>query len=270
MTSTTLQLSDPFGTVSFRRVGHGEPLVLIHGVGMQSAAWDPQTQALARTHNVIAVDMPGHGGSDCLARTPELPDYVTWLNAFVTGLGCGPVNVAGHSMGALIAGGFAARYPHLTRRVAVLNGVGPRPPGARRAVEARAAALQDGVIDTATPLDRWFGNDPCEDAPRSHVATWLNNVNPQGYADAYGAFSRGDDVYSDQWPNVSCPMLALTADRDQNSTPEMARWMASQARNGTTCVIKGHRHMVNLTAPDAVTKALQNWLNQPEQQVNQP
>jgi pimeloyl-ACP methyl ester carboxylesterase len=52
---------------------------------------------------VIAVDMPGHGDSDPLPGTPALPDYVAWAARVVQALGLGPVSVAGHSMGALIA-----------------------------------------------------------------------------------------------------------------------------------------------------------------------
>lgn len=42
------------------------PVVLIHGVGLQSVAWHPQIAALSQTHSVIAVDMPGHGGVQML------------------------------------------------------------------------------------------------------------------------------------------------------------------------------------------------------------
>jgi pimeloyl-ACP methyl ester carboxylesterase len=54
-------------------------------------------------------------------------------------LGLGPVSVAGHSMGALIAAGLAVERPDLVRRVALLNGVHRRSPEARAAVLARAA-----------------------------------------------------------------------------------------------------------------------------------
>ena len=41
----------------------GAPVVLIHGVGLRGAIWAPQVEALRADHDVIAVDMPGHGGS---------------------------------------------------------------------------------------------------------------------------------------------------------------------------------------------------------------
>ena len=49
MTSKTLRLSDG-AKVSYRAAGHGTPVVLLHGVGMQSAAWIPQINALSESH----------------------------------------------------------------------------------------------------------------------------------------------------------------------------------------------------------------------------
>jgi (E)-2-((N-methylformamido)methylene)succinate hydrolase len=59
---------------------------------------------------------------------------------------------------------------------------------------------------------------------------------------------------------VRCPLLVLTGDGDANSTPAMSRAMAAMAPQGRAVVIAGHRHMVNLTAPDAVTTEMKHWL----------
>ncbi|GAA6194493.1 alpha/beta hydrolase [Phaeobacter sp. NW0010-22] len=261
MTSTTLQLSEPYGQVAYRDTGTGAPVLLIHGVGMQSASWGPQIDTLSATHRVIAVDMPGHGGSDPLPEAAELPDFVAWLFAVVTALDLGPVSLAGHSMGALIAGGFAAEYPNMVARVAVVNGVYRRNAAARAAVEARAAEIKQGKVDLETPLTRWFGDSAQDQIARDQVAGWLSAVDMSGYATAYGAFARGDSTYADAWGRVTCPMLALTGDGDPNSTPEMSQAMAAAAQNGAAKVITGHRHMVNLTAPNEVTAILQDWLS---------
>ncbi|WP_164660135.1 alpha/beta fold hydrolase [Tropicibacter sp. Alg240-R139] len=261
MTLTTLQLSEPYGQIAYRGAGQGEPVVLIHGVGMQSAAWGPQIAALAATHRVIAVDMPGHGGSDPLPVTAELPDFVAWADAVLTALNVGRVNLVGHSMGALIAGGMTMERPEQVKRVAVVNGVYRRPADARNAVEARAQEIRGGASDLETPLKRWFA--PQEHEARELVAGWLGAVDQGGYATAYGAFARGDDTYADGWANVTCPMLALTGDGDPNSTPEMSQKMADAAWDGEAVIIEGHRHMVNLTAPEVVTDILQEWLARP-------
>ncbi|MDP5220332.1 alpha/beta hydrolase [Ruegeria sp. 2205SS24-7] len=268
MTLTTLQLSEPFGPVACREAGlshagNAPPLVLIHGVGMQSAAWGPQIEALADAHHIIALDMPGHGGSDQIAAGSELPIFLDWLLAVLDGLQLTQVNLAGHSMGALIAGGFAVRHPDRVARVALLNGVYCRDAAASKSVIARAELIGTGAFDLETPLQRWFGDTATDRAARDHVASWLSEVDIDGYATAYGAFARGDRLYADGFGQIACPLLALTGDGDPNSTPAMSRAMAQAAPRGQAVVIENHRHMVNLTAPDAVNAALEAWLATP-------
>jgi pimeloyl-ACP methyl ester carboxylesterase len=260
----TLRLSDSDLNVSYQEAGAGEPLVLLHGVGMQSAAWTPQIEALQTTYRVIALDLPGHGASDALDANSQLPDFVAWCDAVISALDVGPVNLAGHSMGALIAGGMAVAHEHALRRVALLNGVYCRDLAARAAVIARAAQIKAGKIDLETPLSRWFTSSEVEQEPRALVSKWLNAVNPEGYGTAYEAFAHGDGLYATKFAQISCPFLALTGDGDANSTPEMSCKMSAKVTNGRFVIIEGHRHMVNLTAPDQVNTHLLEWLKLPE------
>lgn len=259
MTSTTLHLSDGASATALE-AGQGPVVLLIHGVGMCAPAWRPQIAALSQAHRVIAVNMPGHGGSDLLPEGARLPDYVAWAARVIEALECGTVSVAGHSMGALIATGLAVERPDLVARLAVLNGVHRRDPAARAAVEARATQIARGDGDIMQPLTRWFDDDPASEAVRAQVAGWLTAVDRAGYAAAYRAFAEGDAVYADQWGKIRCPALVLTGEGDRNSTADMARTMAAAAPLGKAVIIQGHRHMVNLTAPQAVNDALQTWL----------
>lgn len=256
----------PSGAAFIDRGKGGETLVLIHGVGMRVEAWGPQIERLSKDHRIIAVDLPGHGFSAPLDMRPELPNFVGWFARLVDDLGLEAVNVAGHSMGALIAAGFAATEPSKLRRVALLNGVYKRTPLARQAVEARADEILSGAFDREAPLERWFSQDEKDGAAYRLVRELLQKVDPGGYAAAYRAFATGDAVYSDNWPKVTTPALFLTGDGDSNSTAEMAQDMANAAPHGRAVVIKGHRHMVNLTAPEEVSEALADWLTwQPAQ-----
>lgn len=256
----TLRLSDPDAVVSYRAQGSGAPVVLIHGVGMQSAAFMPQIEALGRTNRVFAVDMPGHGGSDGLAKGSLLPAFVAWFHRVVVGLGLERFSLVGHSMGALIAVGYAHQHAENLSRVALLNGVFCRDRAARTAVEARAALIRSGKVDLQAPLDRWFDSAPGEIAARDKVSAWLRSVDPAGYATAYTAFALGDATYADRFSHIACPFLALTGDKDQNSTPAMSQEMAALVQDGHAVVIKGHRHMVSLTAAEEVNAHLRDWL----------
>lgn len=263
MTLKTLRLSDPYGTVAYQQAGAGDPVVLIHGVGMQSGAWGPQIAALSERHQVFAVDMPGHGGSDPLPEGAGLTDFVGWAVAVLDALALPWSSVAGHSMGALIAGGLAVTQPDRVARVALLNPVYRRDAQARATIQSRVQALHQGGVDIETPLNRWFADG--EHAARDQVAGYLTQIDLRSYATAYGAFADGDATYADRYGDIACPLLALTGAEDPNSTPEMSHQIAAAAPQGRAVIIDHHRHMVNLTAPDAVNAALFDWLMTPTQ-----
>ena len=271
MTLTTLHLSEPFGRLAYREagvshVGKAAPVVLIHGVGLQSAAWAPQIDFIAETHHVLALDLPGHGGSDPIPAGSDLPVFLDWLLAVLDALQIEKVNLAGHSMGALVSGGFAVRNPDRVARVALLNGVFRRDEAASRSVIARAEQIGTGSFDLETPLRRWFGDTPVEQAVQSDVAGWLSEIDIDGYATAYGAFARSDATFADGYGQINCPLLALTGGEDPNSTPDMSHAMAKAAPHGKAVIIENHRHMVNLTAPEAVNTALKTWLDTASEQ----
>ncbi|AYG69744.1 MULTISPECIES: alpha/beta fold hydrolase [unclassified Rhizobium] len=249
------------GGTAYHEAGRGEPVVLIHGVGMRLEAWAPQIASLSAGHRVIAVDMPGHGESAKLPIGSRLQEFVAWFERFLDEMKIETANVAGHSMGALVSGGVAATFGERVKRVAYLNGVYRRDPEAKAAVLARAAAIPVTGVDKEGPLRRWFGDDAQSSVARELTRNWLNLVDPLGYATAYAAFAGGDETYADRWPGVMVPALFLTGSDDPNSTPLMAEQMAAAAPKGRVRIVEGHRHMVNLTAPDIVNGLLAEWLS---------
>lgn len=87
------------------RGGSGEPLVLIHPLGAELVVWEPVLDRLARDRDVIAVDLPGFGGSRPLsngaAATPRM--LARSVASFLDELGLGRVHVAGNSLGGWVA-----------------------------------------------------------------------------------------------------------------------------------------------------------------------
>jgi pimeloyl-ACP methyl ester carboxylesterase len=94
--------------------GKGEPVVLIHGwLSSTAINWEfPGTSALlARDHQVIALDVRGHGQSDKPTRDedygPELAEDVVRL---LDHLKIEKAHIVGYSMGGVIAANFIARH----------------------------------------------------------------------------------------------------------------------------------------------------------------
>lgn len=249
--------------IAFIEAGEGEPLLLIHGVGLNAEAWGPQVETFAATHRVIALDMPGHGGSAAPAQSATIADYVTQALALLDSLNITKANVAGHSMGGLVALGLALGHPGRVLRVAVLNSVYERSAGARAAVEARAAeiAASHSCGDIEQPIRRWLGET--ETPLHARLRRWLGAMDPASYATAYRVFATGDRLFSGKLGALAMPALFATGTDDPNSTPAMADAMAAAAPRGISASLAGQRHMMNLVDKDGTNRLIRDWLAQP-------
>ena len=92
-------------TLSYARVGSGEPLLLLHGIGHHRQAWDPVVDILATERDVIAVDLPGFGASPALPEglAYDLSTTAAVYSAFCEALGLDRPHIAGNSLGGLLA-----------------------------------------------------------------------------------------------------------------------------------------------------------------------
>lgn len=252
------------GPTAYVDAGEGEPIVFIHGVGLQADAWQPQIESFRHTHRVIAIDMLGHGSSEPASGNAMLADYVQQVKDLLDALGVTRANIVGHSMGGLVAIGFALSHPARTLRLAALNCVYERTGEQRAAVVARARQLEStgSTGDIEAPLRRWFGADALQSPAARRVRDWLQAAHPLGYARAYGIFAVSDGAFSGRLGKLAMPALFATGDGDQNSTPAMSHAMARAARRGKAVVLAGERHMMNVVNPGAVNAALRDWLQE--------
>jgi pimeloyl-ACP methyl ester carboxylesterase len=125
--------------------GEGSPVVLVHGLLLGSLAqwYFTAAPALAPRHRVVLYDLRGHGLSECPRTGYDLATQGDDLDALLAALGVdGPVDLVGHSFGALVALGHALRHPDRVRRLVLIDA--PLPPG-------RAEVFDDAL--TAAPAD---------------------------------------------------------------------------------------------------------------------
>jgi pimeloyl-ACP methyl ester carboxylesterase len=97
-------------TLNLYRVGVGTRLVLIHGIGHRWQAWLPVIPALARYHEVIAIDLPGFGASPppVGAVLGDMRVSVRLLAEALSELGFDRPHVAGYSLGGAMSLELAA------------------------------------------------------------------------------------------------------------------------------------------------------------------
>lgn len=108
---------------AYRIAGSGPALLLIHGIGDNSTAWEPVHARLARRFTVIAPDLLGHGRSDKPRADYSVAAYANGMRDLLSVLDIERVTVVGHSLGGGVAMQFAYQFPQLVDRL-ILVGAG--------------------------------------------------------------------------------------------------------------------------------------------------
>lgn len=136
----------------------GDPILLLHGLGGGASVWAPVAEQLASDHRILAPDLLGFGRSPWPDVTYSVDDHLMALMQLLEdkGLATGQIDVAGHSMGAVLAAELAARHPDLVRGMALVN-----LPYFRSEVEVRDIAKRLGLLARLTVGDHWGARVAC-------------------------------------------------------------------------------------------------------------
>jgi len=259
--------TDVFVRLDGRDSGTRPPLVLVHGVGLDHTMWDLVVDDLAVDRLVVRYDLLGHGRSPDPPGARSVDHFVDQCLAVVEAH-AGPVpDVAGHSLGGVVALGLAARHPARLGRLALLNTVFDRTPaevqGARERLALAGAAGLGPVADLA--IDRWFDvawQEAHQDLVASVRARLADN-DPDGYLKAYRVFVDGDPLMPAGASLVTAPSLAITGELDPGSTPAMGEALAAAIPGCSARVLPGLHHLPPVEAPAEFVAALLDFLDPP-------
>jgi len=123
-------------------LGEAPAVLLLHGSGASSHSWAGLAPLLARTHTVVAPDLPGHAFTERpRADGLSLPAVACAVGALLAALGVQPVRVIGHSAGAAIGARLCLDGHAAPHELVSLNGAWFPPGGADRWWYSPAAKL---------------------------------------------------------------------------------------------------------------------------------
>ncbi|MGB3051243.1 MAG: alpha/beta fold hydrolase [Polyangiales bacterium] len=102
--------------------GSGPPVLLLHGFPTSSHLYRNIIPTLAKTHRVLAIDLPGYGLSDKpLDVTYDFDFYADVLDGFLHALDIGDTNLVVHDLGGPVGLYWALRNPGRVTRLTILN-----------------------------------------------------------------------------------------------------------------------------------------------------
>ena len=245
--------------------GSGPPLVVLHGFTQTGRLWGRFGEHLARSHTLVAVDLPGHGGSDSVRA--DLPTAATMVAEAVRAIvGDEPGSLLGYSLGARVALHVVTGTDlalHHAVFIGANGGIEDTEARARRrrADEAIADELEMAG-DVGRFLEDWlrgplFGRLSFEAADRTER---LRN-SATGLASSLRLCGTGTQVpLWDRLSTLRCPVLAMAGTDDVRFAAHALR-IAHQAPQAVASLVPGGGHAVHLSQPEQTWRIVQHWLD---------
>ena len=263
------------GRMHVVEAGEGDPIVLVHGVGLSSAVWAYQIRDLSQDHRVIAIDMRSHGESLAGRDSCSMSRMGLDLLEVLEHLDLTQTVLVGHSMGGMVVlQAMVDLGPRIAKRVSgivlvgasarELIGVGARGRKLAAGFVTRALGLLDAAgrpLMATDDIAYWstrlsFGVDP---AP-AHVQLTERLVNampPSTMAEMVRTILTYD--VSESLFKVEVPTLVIVGTRDVLTPPWIARRLARGLADSDLLELEGVGHMVMLERRQYLDAALEQF-----------
>ncbi|MEU9038410.1 alpha/beta fold hydrolase [Streptomyces sp. NPDC048352] len=245
----------------------GEAVLLVHGHPFNRSMWAPQAAALtAAGYRVIAPDLRGYGENPASGEQTLLADFADDLAALLAHLGIEQAVVGGVSMGGQIALELRLRHPGLVRAL-VLCDTSPAPEsedGRKSRRELAGRLLAEGMRPyTEEVIDKMLApyNVTGQPEAAARVRAMMCATDPKGAAAAL----RGRAERPDYRPVLAAlpeqvPCLVLVGADDVYTPVAEAEAMCALAPHARLVVVEGAGHLPGVEQPEAVNRALLEFL----------
>jgi pimeloyl-ACP methyl ester carboxylesterase len=220
----------------------GEPLVLLHGLSGSTRWWARNAPALAGSHRVYVLNLPGFGDLPWRSRRFVLTEAADWVADWMGAVGLDASHLVGHSMGGYIAIRLAARHPECVRRLVLVAPAG---------VPTGRSMLGYGVPLAAAALaaDPSFLPVLALDALRAGPLTILRAARDL----------LGEDV-RDDLNAIRAPTLLIWGERDALVPPSIGPAMRDEIRDARLLVLPRAGHVPQYDRADEFNAAVRRYL----------
>jgi pimeloyl-ACP methyl ester carboxylesterase len=262
------------------RVGKGRAVVLVHGFASSLYTWKEVLPALSASHEVVALDLPGFGGSD---RPPDLSfaDLPSAVVALLDLLGIDSAALVGNSMGGAVTAVVAADRPERVRALVLIDSAGfnlaprDRPAMVRLAATPLApllAHLPGKRVFVERALRQVFHDDRLVIPQR--VAEYLDGVTRPGSLASQRSLmlSLGGrtDVVTSRLPLIEAPTLVLWGRDDLWIPPADAERFVSSIPGARLALLDECGHLPQVEKAGEVSRLLLEFLDETDRDPADP
>jgi len=256
------------------RVGVGPTLVLLHGLGESAVGWRPVQELLSREYDVIAVDLPGFGGSPALPEdvVPTAAALADAVEVELDELGVAEFHVAGYSLGGRVGLELATRGRARSVVAIAPDGLGTPPERIFQAAALMAGRMLATLLApvaaplTATGLGRslFFAMErsrPWQLSADDARHLLLNFASSPSYEKTVRASMFDVPTGLDR---ITCPVLVLQGTADPLITAQSPRFLAL-VPHARLRWLPGLSHVPISDDPALVGRLMVDFVNQTEE-----
>ncbi|MFQ5848049.1 MAG: alpha/beta fold hydrolase [Candidatus Methylomirabilales bacterium] len=243
--------------LAYARAGRRWPLrrgrlVLVHGSGCSADAWRFQVDGLSRNLEVIALDLPGHGGTKPVPD-PSIRRYASTVTDLLQHIGGRRVFLGGHSMGGAVALQVALDHPELLKGLILV---------ATTAYLDTLALTPDILLWAAAAVPHKFkGMFFSKTVREEALAIARNDVRRCGLETVLGDFAACRDFdLRRQLKDLTLPALILCGSEDRITPPRHSARLHEEIPSSSFVLIPKAGHMLPLEAPAPVNAAIRNFI----------
>jgi pimeloyl-ACP methyl ester carboxylesterase len=240
-----------------------EPVVFIHGVGLNHKMWDSQISSL-NNYSTITYDLLGHGKTPYNKDDVTLNDFSDQLNYLLKFLKIDKINLVGFSLGSLIALNFASKFQHKLKSLTVIGTTYKRTVDQRALVMERFEQAKLNKPISRQALKRWFTDKYLDNHPEIYDQ-FIKILTKDGddhlnFLKAYRLFAyHQDDIGIIK--NIKTKTLIMTGSGDSGSTVQMSKSLSDDLINSSFIEISNGKHLCSIECADDVNINLKNFIN---------
>ena len=240
-----------------------EPLVFIHGVGLDHKMWDAQINSLS-DHSIITYDLLGHGKTPYNKEEVTLNDFSSQLDSLLKFLKIDKINLVGFSLGSLIALDFASKFQDKLKSLTVIGTTYKRTGEQTALVIERFEQAKLNKPLSKQALKRWFTDKYLNDHPEIYDQ-FIRILTKSGgdhlnFLKAYKLFTYHQDN-TDLIKKIKTKALVMTGSDDLGSTVKMSKSLSDDLINSSFIEINNGKHLCSIECADDVNINLKNFIN---------
>ncbi|MEJ6739991.1 MAG: alpha/beta fold hydrolase [Actinomycetota bacterium] len=233
-------------------------ITLLHGFTQTAECWGSFADQLATSHPILAIDLPGHGGSAEIRG--DLTQSAAMIASAIT-----PNIVIGYSLGGRIALHLALAFPDLVERLVLIGATGGLDSEEERkqrrvADESLADHLEE--VGVGVFLDEWLSQPMFASLTAEQSFRDLRATNSTaGLASSLRLCGVGtQESLWDRLNTLTMPVLVLAGSNDEKFTQLGHRLVASIGNNASFESVADAGHSAQLENPAATAAAITEWL----------